>query len=187
MRQRCLVIINLILEKSKNVDIDEKLLQKISTTYLERSRDKVISVRSAAATGLCLLQHIDESNTTLLKVIAQNMRYEANTAIRHIYASSIRIHPLTMDGILLRMRDDDLTIRLAIIKNLEEHSTVQQLSQPLRHAAVHCLQDRNEVIVKSAESLIASWAKQTSLLPLLSLFDLEKEEVIVQSSPSSHD
>ena len=128
MRQRCLVIINLILEKSKNVDIDEKLLQKISTTYLERSRDKVISVRSAAATGLCLLQHIDESNTTLFKVIAQNMHYEANTAIRLIYASSIRIHPLTMDGILLRMRDDDLTIRLAILKNLEMHSTVQQLS-----------------------------------------------------------
>ncbi|KAM7458890.1 hypothetical protein BLSTO_00355 [Blastocystis sp. subtype 1] len=153
VRQRCLVIINLILEKSTGFEIDDKLLQKLKSAYAERSRDRVISVRSVAATGLCLLQHMKEVDPALLRTISQNMRYEVNASIRAIYASSILIHPVTMESIVLRLRDDDLTVRVAMLKNLE-HSSIQDLSLPLRHATIHCLQDRNDVIVKGAERVL---------------------------------
>lgn len=174
------MIINLILEKSTGFEINDKLLQKLKSAYAERSRDRVISVRSVAATGLCLLQHLKEVDPALLRTISQNMRYEVNATIRAIYASSILIHPVTMESIVLRLRDDDLAVRVAMLKNLEQ-SSIQDLSLPLRHAIIHCLQDRNDVIVKGAERVLVHWASNNSLLSLLSFIDLDKEETTART------
>ena len=180
-----MTIINLILEKSKGFEVDAKLLQKLKSVYAERSRDRVISVRSVAAKGLCLIQHLKEVDSALLRTMSQNMRCEANAAIRAIYASSILIHPITMESIMLRLRDDDLMVRLAMLKNLEQ-SSIQQLSLPLRHAIIHCLQDRNDVIVKGAERVLVHWAKENSLLSLLSFINLDKEETTVHTQRSCY-
>ena len=108
------------------------------------------------------------------------MRYEVNASIRAIYVSSILIHPVTMESIVLRLRDDDLAVRVAMLKNLE-HSSIQDLSLPLRHAIIHCLQDRNDVIVKGAERVLVHWASNNSLLSLLSFIDLDKEETTART------
>ena len=108
MRQRCLLLINQILQKSKVLDLEVSLLDKLKSCYIERSRDKTIAVRSAAATGLCRLQNPLEPDEEILKLIAENIRCEANVSIRLVYASNIMIHALTTKAIIDTLRDEEL-------------------------------------------------------------------------------
>lgn len=180
VRQRCLLIINQVFQKSKILDLENSLHNKLKECYMERSRDKVIAVRSAAATGLCRLQNSLDPDTDVLSFISINLRCERTPAIRQIYASQVMIHPLTLPSIIETLRDEELSIRIAMLHNLEEHSLIQQLSVELRHAIIHCLEDRNEVIVKAAEAIIIkNWASKNPILLLLSMIDLEKEELAV--------
>ena len=122
------MIINLILEKSTGFDIDDKLLQKLKSAYAERSRDRVISVRSVAATGLCLLQHMKEVDPALLRTISQNMRYEVNASIRAIYASSIL---KGAERVLVHWASNNSLLSLLSFIDLDkEETTARTLSLP---------------------------------------------------------
>lgn len=180
MRQRCLLIINQIFQKCKILDLETSLLNKLKECYMERSRDKVIAVRSAAASGLCRLQNSIDPDEEVLSYIAVNIRCERNSSIRQLYASSIMLHAITMTSIIETLRDEELFIRVAMLKNLEEHSLLQQMSVELRRAVIHCLEDRNSVIVQAAESvIIKNWASKNSLLLILSLIEIESDELAV--------
>ena len=147
---------------------------------MERSRDKIIAVRNAAALGLCRLQNSIDPDEEVLSYISVNIRCERNITIRQIYASSIMLHAITMASIIETLRDEELFIRVAMLKNLEEHSLIQQMSVELRRAVIHCLEDRNSVIVKAAESvIIKNWASKNSLFLILSLLEIEKDELAV--------
>ena len=147
---------------------------------MERSRDKVIAVRTVAASGLCRLQNPIDPDEEVISRIAENIRHEQNSSVRVAYASEIMVHPITSPAIIETLRDEDITVRIARLKNLEEHATIQVLSMDLRLAIVHCLEDRNEVIVKAAEAvIIRNWASNNSLLVLLSLLEVEDNEITV--------
>ena len=162
------------------MDLEERLLKKLKQVYIERSRDKIISVRSAAAFGLCSLQNSQTPDTEVLSTLAKNFDFEPTAQIRHIYAEHIFVHPITMESIGRRLRDEDLSVRLSLLQNLEKHSIIQQFSIQLRQSVIHCLQDRNEVIIQATESIILNnWAKHNSLFDLLSLVDVESDELVV--------
>lgn len=144
---------------------------------MERCYDKVIAVRTAAATGLCFLQNAEDPDEEVLKQLSHHLQFESVSSIRSIYASRIMIHPITTDCLLERLRDEDLFIRLNVIHNIRDHSLVQDLPIKLRHALIYLLQDRNEVIVTATESLLVSWCERNSILLLLSLLDLEGDEM----------
>ena len=174
------MLINQILQKSKVLDLEISLLDKLKSCFIERSRDKTIAVRNAAASGLCRLQNPLDPDEEILKLIAENIRCESNVSTRLIYASNIMIHPLTTQAIIDTLRDEELTIRIAILKNLDDHSLFHQLSIELKHSIIHCLEDRNDIIIKSAEHIILfNWAQQNSILELLSQLNLENEEIAV--------
>lgn len=180
VRQRCLLIINQVLTKSKILDMESSLLHKLKNCFMERSRDKVIAVRNAAAYGLCRLQNSIDPDEDVLQLVASNIRCESNTIIRRLYASNILIHSTTMHSIVETLRDEELSIRVAMLKNLEDHSVIQDLTLELRLAIIHCLEDRNEIIVKSSENLIIrNWMKKNSIPMVLSLLDIEQDETAV--------
>lgn len=160
-------------------------MKKLKLVYIERSRDKVIAVRSAAASGLCSLQNSQSPDQEVLSMISKNIDYESTMSVRRIYAQNILVHPITMESIQRRLHDEDLTVRLDLLHNLEHHSIIQQMSIALRHAVIQCLQDRNEVIVKATESIILNnWAKHNTLYVLLSLIDFENDELMVRNGES---
>ena len=170
----------MILVKSKILDLDERLLKKLKQVYIERSRDKIIAVRSAAAVGLCSLQNSQTPDTEVLTALSKNFDFEPTAQIRSIYAEHIFVHPITMESLGHRLRDEDLSVRLNLLQNLEKHSIIQQFSIQLRQSVIHCLQDRNEVIVQATENIILNnWAKHNSLFSLLSLIDVESDELVV--------
>lgn len=147
---------------------------------MERSRDKVIAVRNAAAYGLCRLQNSIDPDEEVLQLVASNIRCEPNTMIRRLYASNILVHSITTHSIVETLRDEELSIRVAMLKNLEDHSVIQDLTLELRLAIIHCLEDRNEIIVKSSENLIIqNWMKKNSIPMVLSLLNIEQEETAV--------
>lgn len=148
--------------------------------FIERSRDKIIAVRSAAAVGLCSLQNSQTPDTEVLTALSKNFDFEPTAQIRSIYAEHIFVHPITMESLGHRLRDEDLSVRLNLLQNLEKHSIIQQFSIQLRQSVIHCLQDRNEVIVQATENIILNnWAKHNSLFSLLSLIDVESDELVV--------
>lgn len=170
----------MILLKSKILDLEERLLKKLKQVYIERSRDKIIAVRSVAALGLCSLQNSQNPDTEVLSILSKNFDFEPTFQIRTIYAEHIFVHPITMESIGRRLRDEDLSVRLSLLQNLEKHSIIQQFSIQLRHSVIHCLQDRNEVIVQATENIIMNnWVKHNSLFTLLSLIDIESDELVV--------
>lgn len=163
------------------LDLEPILLNKLKCCYIERSRDKVISVRNAAACGLCRLQNSIDPDEEVLSQIAINIRHDTNATIRRMYASEILVHTITMKAIIETLKDEEISIRIAMLQNLQDHALIEQLSTELRHAVIHCLEDRNEVIVKAAENvIIKNWCSKNSILLLLSLLDMEKEEVTVR-------
>lgn len=171
-------IINEVLSHCKELDLEERTIKKLKQVYMERSRDKVIAVRSAAATGLCMLQNPIEPDEDILKLVSTNMQYDPVGSIRVIYAERILVHPLTTDSIQSRLRDEDILVRLAILKNLKEHARIQQLSIKLRHEVIYSLQDRNEVVITATEAIFTSnWCVKDSLLVVLSLLDVETTEL----------
>ena len=170
----------ILLTKSKILEFDTALLSKLKCCYIERSHDKVIAVRNAATYGLCRLQNAIDPDKEILSQIAINIRHESNATIRLMYASEIMVHSITMNAIMDTLRDEELSIRVAMLKNLETHTLIEQLSIELRCAIIHCLEDRNEVIVKAAENvIIKNWCTKNSILLLLSLIDLEDDEMTV--------
>ena len=171
-------IINEVLSHCKELDLEERTIKKLKQVYMERSRDKVIAVRSAAATGLCMLQNPTEPDEDILKLVSTNMQYDPVGSIRVIYAERILVHPLTTDSIQSRLRDEDILVRLAILKNLKEHARIQQLPIKLRHEVIYSLQDRNEVVITATEAIFTSnWCVKDSLLVVLSLLDVETTEL----------
>lgn len=167
-----------MLSHCKELDLEERTIKKLKQVYMERSRDKVIAVRSAAATGLCMLQNPIEPDEDILKLVSTNMQYDPVGSIRVIYAERILVHPLTTDSIQSRLRDEDILVRLAILKNLKEHARIQQLSIKLRHEVIYSLQDRNEVVITATEAIFTSnWCVKDSLLVVLSLLDVETTEL----------
>ena len=171
-------IINEVLSHCKELDLEERTVKKLKQVYMERSRDKVIAVRSAAATGLCMLQNPIEPDEDILKLVSTNMQYDPVGSIRVIYAERILVHPLTTDSIQSRLRDEDILVRLAILKNLKEHARIQQLPIKLRHEVIYSLQDRNEVVITATEAIFTSnWCVKDSLLVVLSLLDVETTEL----------
>lgn len=171
-------IINEVLSHCKELDLEERTIKKLKQVYMERSRDKVIAVRSAAATGLCMLQNPIEPDEDILKLVSTNMQYDPVGSIRVIYAERILVHPLTTDSIQSRLRDEDILVRLAILKNLKEHARIQQLPIKLRHEVIYSLQDRNEVVITATEAIFTSnWCVKDSLLVVLSLLDVETTEL----------
>ena len=159
------------------MELEERVIKKLKQCYIERCRDKVIAVRSVAAAGLCLLQNADDPDEEVLAELNHNLQFESVSSIRSIYASSIMIHPSTVEGILTRLRDEDIMIRLQLIYNIRDHSLIQHLPIKLRHALIYSLQDRNEVIVKATESLLIAWCERNNILFLLSLHDLDEDEM----------
>ena len=171
-------IINEVLSHCKELDLEERTIKKLKQVYMERSRDKVIAVRSAAAAGLCMLQNPIEPDEDILKLVSTNMQYDPVGSIRVIYAERILVHPLTTDSIQSRLRDEDILVRLAILKNLKEHARIQQLPIKLRHEVIYSLQDRNEVVITATEAIFTSnWCVKDSLLVVLSLLDVETTEL----------
>ena len=171
-------IINEVLSHCKELDLEERTIKKLKQVYMERSRDKVIAVRSAAAAGLCMLQNPIEPDEDILKLVSTNMQYDPVGSIRVIYAERILVHPFTTDSIQSRLRDEDILVRLAILKNLKEHARIQQLSIKLRHEVIYSLQDRNEVVITATEAIFTSnWCVKDSLLVVLSLLDVETTEL----------
>lgn len=167
-----------MLSHCKELDLEERTIKKLKQVYMERSRDKVIAVRSAAATGLCMLQNPTEPDEDILKLVSTNMQYDPVGSIRVIYAERILVHPLTTDSIQSRLRDEDILVRLAILKNLKEHARIQQLPIKLRHEVIYSLQDRNEVVITATEAIFTSnWCVKDSLLVVLSLLDVETTEL----------
>lgn len=174
---RCLQVVNEILVHSRELDLEERVIRKLKQVYMERSRDKVIAVRTAAATGLCLLQNPLSPDDEILTLLNKNMLYEPVASIRILYAERILVHPLTAESILSRLRDEDIMVRLAVLKNLKDHALIQQLSIKMRHTILHSLQDRNEVVVRATEAiLIDNWCAKNDLLIVLSLLDVEEDE-----------
>lgn len=171
-------IINEVLSHCKELDLEERTVKKLKQVYMERSRDKVIAVRSAAAAGLCMLQNPIEPDEDILKLVSTNMQYDPVGSIRVIYAERILVHPFTTDSIQSRLRDEDILVRLAILKNLKEHARIQQLPIKLRHEVIYSLQDRNEVVITATEAIFTSnWCVKDSLLVVLSLLDVETTEL----------
>lgn len=171
-------IINEVLSHCKELDLEERTIKKLKQVYMERSRDKVIAVRSAAAAGLCMLQNPIEPDEDILKLVSTNMQYDPVGSIRVIYAERILVHPFTTDSIQSRLRDEDILVRLAILKNLKEHARIQQLPIKLRHEVIYSLQDRNEVVITATEAIFTSnWCVKDSLLVVLSLLDVETTEL----------
>ena len=167
-----------MLSHCKELDLEERTIKKLKQVYMERSRDKVIAVRSAAAAGLCMLQNPIEPDEDILKLVSTNMQYDPVGSIRVIYAERILVHPLTTDSIQSRLRDEDILVRLAILKNLKEHARIQQLPIKLRHEVIYSLQDRNEVVITATEAIFTSnWCVKDSLLVVLSLLDVETTEL----------
>ena len=111
-----------MLSHCKELDLEERTIKKLKQVYMERSRDKVIAVRSAAAAGLCMLQNPIEPDEDILKLVSTNMQYDPVGSIRVIYAERILVHPLTTDSIQSRLRDEDILVRLAIMKNLKVYA-----------------------------------------------------------------
>ena len=167
-----------MLSHCKELDLEERTIKKLKQVYMERSRDKVIAVRSAAAAGLCMLQNPIEPDEDILKLVSTNMQYDPVGSIRVIYAERILVHPFTTDSIQSRLRDEDILVRLAILKNLKEHARIQQLPIKLRHEVIYSLQDRNEVVITATEAIFTSnWCVKDSLLVVLSLLDVETTEL----------
>ena len=167
-----------MLSHCKELDLEERTIKKLKQVYMERSRDKVIAVRSAAAAGLCMLQNPIDPDEDILKLVSTNMQYDPVGSIRVIYAERILVHPLTTDSIQSRLRDEDILVRLAILKNLKEHARIQQLPIKLRHEVIYSLQDRNEVVITATEAIFTSnWCVKDSLLVVLSLLDVETTEL----------
>ena len=106
----------MILVKSKVLDLDERLLKKLKQVYIERSRDKIIAVRSAAALGLCSLQNSQTPDTEVLTTLSKNFDFEPTSQIRGIYAEHIFVHPITMECIGHRLRDEDISVRLNLLQ-----------------------------------------------------------------------
>lgn len=132
---------------------------------------------TAAATGLCLLQNPLSPDEEVLTLLNKNMLYEPVASIRVLYAEHILVHPLTIDSIAYRLRDEDIMVRLAILKNLKDHALIQQLPIKMRHSILHCLQDRNDVVVKATEALlIDNWCSKNDILIVLSLLAVEEDE-----------
>ena len=167
-----------MLSRCKELDLEERTIKKLKQVYMERSRDKVIAVRSAAAAGLCLLQNPIDPDEDILTLISTNIQFDPVGSIRVVYAERILVHPLTTDAIQSRLRDEDILVRLAILKNLKEHARIQQLPIKLRHAVIYSLQDRNEVVISATEAIFTSnWCVKDSLLVVLSLLDIETTEL----------
>ena len=125
-----------------------------------------------------MLQNPIEPDEDILKLVSTNMQYDPVGSIRVIYAERILVHPLTTDSIQSRLRDEDILVRLAILKNLKEHARIQQLPIKLRHEVIYSLQDRNEVVITATEAIFTSnWCVKDSLLVVLSLLDVETTEL----------
>lgn len=130
---------------------------------MERSRDKVIAVRTAGSHRLMSSSESVESRWGSTDTIKQEyVDMEPVASIRVLYDEHILVHPLTIDSIAYRLRDEDIMVRLAILKNLKDHALIQQLPIKMRHSILHCLQDRNDVVVKATEALLIDnwWFKE---------------------------
>ena len=134
VRMRTCQLVGAILNSmGANLDVDDDLWDSMLEKMLARCRDKVPSVRAAAALAVSFFQDPEEADDPVVSELTRLMSRDASKDVRKTALQNIAITKATLPHVLRRLRDNKADVRKLLYQVIADaHQEAANLA-PLRH------------------------------------------------------
>ncbi|KAJ1411621.1 hypothetical protein B484DRAFT_435554, partial [Ochromonadaceae sp. CCMP2298] len=132
-----------------NVELCEKLFNKLQTDLCTRLRDKTPSVRVAAVRALKCLQTSEEGDKAVVE-LTRLLSSDASAAVRAACAETLSLTDDSKHHLCARLKDVKAEVRAAVLRRLTEETDCRQFTAQMRAEILRsALEDREAVVDNS--------------------------------------
>ena len=188
VRMRTCQLVGAILSSmGANLDVDDDLWDSMLEKMLARCRDKVPSVRAAAALAVSFFQDPEEEDDPVVSELTRLMSRDASKDVRKTALQNIAITKATLPHVLRRLRDNKADVRKLLYQVIAWKMPIKKLPISLRCDILKIGLDERIPSVREAcvDMLCTTWlAENLSSNPfsLLKCLDAEVNEKIATAA-----
>ena len=188
VRMRTCQLVGAILSSmGANLDVDDDLWDSMLEKMLARCRDKVPSVRAAAALAVSFFQDPEEADDPVVSELTRLMSRDASKDVRKTALQNIAITKATLPHVLRRLRDNKADVRKLLYQVIAWKMPIKKLPISLRCDILKIGLDERIPSVREAcvDMLCTTWlADNLSSNPfsLLKCLDAEVNEKIATAA-----